>query len=90
MSPVSLIGQITYLHNQYCIKSLLLKQKMIKKSNKERKIRKYGYKIIANAFLSFFKPTKHLVYLCTRETIFLKAFTLLLNLNKYMHYARKQ
>lgn len=89
ISSVSSINQVTYLCNQHRIRNLLSKQKTVKKKGKEGEIRRYGYKAMANAFFSFLKPTRHLVRLRTRETIFLKAFTLLPNLNKYTHHIRK-
>lgn len=90
MSLISSISQVTYLHNQHCIKSLLSKQKIVKKSNKKGEIKRYGYKAIAGTSFSLFKLIKHLVRLCIREITFFKAFILLPNLNKCTRYAKKQ
>lgn len=90
MSLVSSISQMTYLCNRYRIRSLLSKQKTVKKSSKKEEIRKYGYKAMTDAPFSLLKSTKHLVRLYTRETTFFKASNLLANLNKCVCRARKR
>ena len=49
MSPVSSVGQVTYLRDRHRTMGPPLEQKTVKKSGEKQEIRRYGYKAIASA-----------------------------------------